>query len=238
MAKILIIVFAVILLSTGSAFFFYFRSNQAPKLPVVDLLSQVPVTSLPPPATPSASAASGLVSPAKSGIVAQNTSRGAEEKVNLLETKLSVLQKRIEALEARTPSTTTQTTTTTSSSTAKPPLYIPLGSGGSFTDRVYANFGGYIVNIDPGNYSGYTSMQLEVSMRLNQPGEKVKARLFNSTEALAISTSEVSTTSASYILLTSGNFTLPSGSKTYQLQVMSTDGVETFVQTARIKVNY
>lgn len=221
-------------MGTGYAFYSYLK-KPAPKN---NIISSAPVTKTPPVSTSSATETTPLNESETPAIITQDPNLSDSSKFSLLESKLAVLQRRVETLEKGSGTSTTTQSSNNSTQTSKPPLYIPLGSGGSFTDRVYANFGGYIASIDSSNYTGYTSMQLEVSMRLNQPGEKVKARMFNSTDSSAISNSEVSTTQTTYTLLTSGNFTLPSGSKNYQLQVQSTDGVETFVQTARIKVNY
>ncbi len=234
MLKILIIAVLIIAVGTGYAFYNYLKKPT----PKGNIVSSVPVTKAPPVSSSSATLPEGLddekVTP---NINVSDPNLSDSSKISLLESKLAVLQRRVETLEKGSGTSTIQASSTPTQ-TSKSTQYIPLGSGGNFTDRVYANFGGYIANIDPSSYPGYTGMQLEVSLRLNQPGEKVKARIFNSTDGSAISNSEVSTTSTSYVLLTSSNFTLPTGNKTYQMQVQSTDGVETFVQTARIKINY
>jgi len=80
-------------------------------------------------------------------------------------------------------------------------------------------------------------MQLEVNMRLNQPGGTLYARLYNSTSGGATS-SEVSSTSTTSSIFTSSTFTLPTGSKTYILQAKTSDGTSAFLDTARIKVNF
>lgn len=243
MIKILAIAVILIGSLTGVAAYKYFQ-NQPPT--VTELIkSTIPVTVNPEDSKEASQTAQKIINNVEkdSTSLPANLDPNAtsDQRIAYLTSQLSVLQRRIDVLEknqALTTNSTTQTTTTSSSQTTKPPLYIPIASGGSFADRTYTNFGGYIVSIDPANYSGYKNMQLEVTLRLNAPSAVSKVRLFNSTDNSAISNSEVSTTSTTYVLLTSGNFTLPTGAKTYQLQVFSTDGMESFVQTARIKVNY
>ncbi len=143
------------------------------------------------------------------------------------------LKTRVAALEASSKSSQTTTTSTT-----KPPLYIPLSSGGSSGDQNWINLPGYIVTIDASNYSGYKNMQLETVMRLNQPGGSVNSRLFNSTDNSVVSNSSSSVSSTDFGVGQSSTFTLPQGNKTYQVQVQSTNGTTAFFELARIKVNY
>lgn len=121
--------------------------------------------------------------------------------------------------------------------TSKAPLYIPLGSGGQISDTNWTSLNSFQVSLDPVSYSGYTSMQLEVNMRLNQPGGQVSARLYNSSTSSVVS-SEISSTSTTSSVVTSAPFTLPTGVKTYILQAKSKDGNPTFIDYARIKVNF
>lgn len=157
----------------------------------------------------------------------------SEERVKNLEAQATDLKARVSALESRGTTTTAQTT-----AAKQAPLYIPVGSGQvSFADQNWTSLGTYQVQIDTGQYSGYKSMQLEVNLRLNQPGGAVYARLYNSSDNSAIS-SEVSSPSTSSTLITSATFTLPSGQKTYILQAKSSAGTQAFIETARIKVNF
>lgn len=245
MIKILAIAVILIASLTGFAVYKYFQGQPQGKIDLIKLT--IPVTTNPEESQEASETAQKIIDNVEkdSASLPANLDPNAtsEQRIAYLTSQLSVLQRRIDVLEknqalSRTSTSQTTTTQTTTSQSSNPPLYIPFGSGGSFTDRVYANFGGYIISVDPTNYAGYKSMQLEVTLRLNAPSAASKARLFNSTDNSVISNSEVSTTSTSYTLLTSGTFTLPAGTKTYQLQVFSTDGMESFIQTARIKVNY
>lgn len=158
-----------------------------------------------------------------------------DSRIKGLEVNVSDLQSRIAKLESGSSAqTTTQTTT---SNNNKVPVYIPLGSTTQTSDQNWVTFTDYAAQIDPASYSGYKNMQLEVNMRLNQPGGSINARLI-STDGSVISGSQTSVSSTQFTLSQSGGFTLPSGNKTYQLQLQSTNGTPSFVQTARIKVNF
>jgi len=147
------------------------------------------------------------------------------------EGSITDLKARVSSLEKATPAPQVISTT------SKAPLYIPLGSGGQTTDTNWTNLNSFQISLDPASYPGYTSMQLEVNMRLNQPGGQVSARLYNSSSSSATS-SEISSTSTTSSVVTSSTFTLPSGSKNYVLQAKSKDGSLTFIDNARIKVNF
>lgn len=149
-----------------------------------------------------------------------------ESRLSALETAVVDLKSRVGNLEQ--PGTTMSQT--------KTPLYIPLGSGGSTTSQDWVTLGTYEITLSPSDYSGYSSMQLEVSMRNNIPGTSY-ARLLNSSDGTAVSP-EVSTTSTSFAWYSSSGFTLSSGQKTYKLQIKTTSSNETFIQSARLKVNF
>lgn len=163
------------------------------------------------------------------GEALNTTSPTTETRLRTLETAVNNLQSQINALKTSTP---------TQSSSSKTPAYIPLGSGGNTNDRSYINASGYEVQINPSNYAGYTSMQLEVNVYMNESVGTANIRLYNSTDGSAVSGASVSTTSTKSVLLGSGTFTLPAGSKTYNLQVQSTEGYQVNLQNARIKVNF
>lgn len=167
----------------------------------------------------------------KKGGAQNTTSPMTDTKIKNLETQVTDLQNQINTLKSPG-SQTTQT------STKKSPAYIPLGSGGNTTDKNYYSINAYQVSIDPGDYPGYSNMQLEATLNLNEAVGTINARLYNSADSSAISSSNVSTTSTTATLVTSSGFTLPAGKKTYVLQVQSTQGYQANIQSARIRVNF
>lgn len=148
-----------------------------------------------------------------------------------IEASITDLKARVSALEKATPATVTTTTTSSSKAT----VYIPFGSGGQINGSTdWTNLDTFQASIDPAAYPGYKNMQLEVNMRLNQPGGTLYARIYSGG---AVDASQVSSTSTSSSLYTSTTFTL-SGSKTYIIQAKSSDGSQAFIDNARIKVNF
>lgn len=158
------------------------------------------------------------------------TSTSSDFKIKALEENIVSLQKQIDALK--------QTSSTPALSTGKNVIYIPFGSGGSTTDSNWVTFDTYQVSLDPADFPGYSGMQLEVTGKLIQAVGSGYARLYNSTDSQAITSSDVSTASDTYQVVSSTGFKLPSGRKTYQLQVKTDKNFEFYLQTARIKVSF
>ena len=166
----------------------------------------------------------------KPGTTQTATSGSLDSRLTTVETAVTDLKARLSALEKATPAPAV--------SGSKYPLYIPLGSGGGpWTDQDWNTLNEYQVSINPGNYSGYSNMQLEVNFRLSEAAGTGSVRLYNVTDGSSIS-SQVDTTSTSFGVQSSGTFTLSGGQKTYTIQVKSSQGKSLFVQSARIKVNF
>lgn len=156
-----------------------------------------------------------------------------EKKVSSLEGSILDLKARVSALEKATP-----VPSTTTSSSSKSVVYIPLGSGGGpWSNTDWYTLNEYEISLDPANYPGYTGMVLEVSFRLVESAGTGSVRLYNTSDS-SVTSSQLDTTSTTYGLKTSSSFTLPSGSKTYKLQVKSSSNKDLFIQSARIKVNF
>lgn len=173
---------------------------------------------------------------AKTSNSASTGNADLDAKLNNLEASVNDLRARVIKLETGT-SGVVQTTTTTLPSTTKPPSYIPLGWSGSSRGTDWTDLSGQEFTIDSGDYSGYKTMQFEINIRIFQNG-MAYARLFDKDDGIAILQSEVSTGSTDYTWLSSNGFTLPSGKKTYKLQVKSLTGYSVDVTNARIKVNF
>lgn len=154
-----------------------------------------------------------------------------DSRLTTVEAAVTELKARVSALEKASPSPA-------AASSNKYPLYIPLGAdGGPWTDQTWNTLTEYQVAINPGDYPGYSGMQLEVNFRLSEPGGTGSVRLYNVTDGTSVA-SQVDTTSTTYGVQTSGSFTLPSGKKTYSIQVQSSSSKNLFVQSARIRVNF
>lgn len=156
-----------------------------------------------------------------------------EAKIKVLETSIADLRQQIRVLQAQTGSTTLTTTTTTS----KAPIYIPIGSGGYTNAPTWTDASGVEISIDPADYPGYTSATFEDSLRISDPNQTASARLYNATDKSSLTSTEISTTSQSFVIVSSNTFNLTSGRKTYRLQLKSS-GHEAYSQFARIKISY
>lgn len=160
---------------------------------------------------------------------AGSSSGAADSRLANIEAAIIELKARVAALEK---GSTTTTQTTAKSAT----VYIPLGSGGGGGDKNWITDNNYGATIDPAEYPGYSSMQLEVNFRLTQKSGTAYTRLYNVTDQS--SKEQVSTTSDAFSWQTSAGFTLPAGKKTYTLQMKSSEGADVQLQSARIKVNF
>lgn len=154
-----------------------------------------------------------------------STSRSADAAI-------TELKARVSALESATPAPAA------TSNTSKSVIYIPLGSGGGpWANTDWYSLSEYEISLDPANYPGYTGMVLEVTFRLVEAAGTGSVRLYNVSSSTAAS-GQLDTTSSSYELKSSSSFTLPSGVKTYRLQIKSSSNKDLYIQSARIKVNF
>lgn len=157
------------------------------------------------------------------------SSASLDSRLSNVEAEVTALKVRISALEKATPAP--------AASQAKSTVYIPLGAGGSWSDIDWHSLPEYEISLDPANYPGYSGMYLEVNFRMAESAGTGSVRLYNVTDNSALS-SQLDTTSTAFSLQTSSSFKLPSGAKTYRLQVKSSQGKDLFIQSARIKVNF
>lgn len=154
-----------------------------------------------------------------------------DSKLNNIEAAVIELKARVSALEQATPAPAAAATSGQST------VYIPLGAGGSWADLDWNSLSEYEISLNPDNYPGYKGMYLEANFRLIEPVGTGSVRLYNVTDGSAVS-SELSTTSTTFALKTSSSFKLPAGTKTYRLQVKSSERRDVFIQSARIRVNF
>lgn len=165
-----------------------------------------------------------------------STSTSLDSKIKSLETSISSLQTQINQL--KNTNLTAGTNQSTNSSTTKSVTYIPLGWLGGITSTDWSSVTTQEISIDPADYPAYKNMQFEVNLRIYQGNGSAYARLLNNSDRVPISGSEVSTTSQDYGWVSSSAFTLPTGKKTYRMQLKSTTSYEAGVQNARLRVNY
>ena len=164
--------------------------------------------------------------------ISTTTSSSLDSRVKTLETSVADLQSRVKVLESGSKATTSNATTT------KSPDYIRLGMTGSTTATDWTSVGSTEASVSGGDYSGYTSMRFEVSLKTSNSSGRAYVRLFNKDDNSPVTASEVSTDVTSNTWSYSGTFTLPATRKTYYLQMKSQSGVGAQVSDAQIRVNY
>lgn len=120
--------------------------------------------------------------------------------------------------------------------TAQKEVFIPIGSG-STNSKDYVDLSGLEVTIDTAKYSAIESVVFEASVWVRDGNGRAWTQFYNKSDGHPVWNSEVSTTSAKGVLLTSGKITLTSGEKTYKTQA-KTDLTEytAHVDGARIKI--
>lgn len=158
------------------------------------------------------------------------SSSSPDSRISNVESAVTELKARVSALEKATPALAVATS---SQST----VYIPVGSGGVWTNTDWNTLPEYEVSLNPDNFPGYSGMILETTFRLDDPSGTASVRLYNVTDNSAAS-SQLDSTSSAYTLKSSSSFKLASGTKTYRLQVKSSGGKNLLIQSARIKVNF
>lgn len=167
--------------------------------------------------------------PALSG---NQSSAALEERVRILEIAVNDLKNNVGI-------STTAPTSTPIQTQSQPDIFIPFCADTNTQD---ANWTYTEINCDislnPNDFSGYSSIQLEGDMRLTQIVGTFYVRLYNVTDSSAVSSSDMSTTADSYTLVSSSKFNLAPGTKTYRLQLKSSSNTQAIIKNARLRVNF
>lgn len=113
--------------------------------------------------------------------------------------------------------------------------FIPLGSGSS-SSQSWTNLGGVAANVDMSQYPNVRSVLFEVTGYIPTGNEQIWIQLYNATDGYVIPGSQVTMSGGTAQLLTSGNLSLPSGSKLYQVQMQTQLTYPAIVQQARLHI--
>ncbi|OGY09590.1 MAG: hypothetical protein A2700_01045 [Candidatus Blackburnbacteria bacterium RIFCSPHIGHO2_01_FULL_44_64] len=92
--------------------------------------------------------------------------------------------------------------------------------------------------VDPGEYGASPAFYVDASVKIGNSNGEVKIRLFDITNGIAVSGSELSTVTSSYSNVSSSALLLWRGKNLYKIQIKSTIGEEAFVASAKIRVVY
>lgn len=161
-----------------------------------------------------------------------------QSKVAKLESDNDDLKKRVAKLE-QAPTVVQSSAApvvTISSNQSRPVTYIPFVSSGSSAATDWTDVIGQDIVINTDDYPGYTAMYLEASLQCFQGNGAAYARIKTTDDGTSILSSQLNTTSENYTYVTSTSFKLPSGKKTYRIQLKTLTGYAASIQNARIKV--
>lgn len=166
--------------------------------------------------------------------------QGFDTKVDNLEKQIDDLNTRLSRLESPPPysaaSPSPGVSAITSGTTIKGAYYIyALGYGGSTNSTDWTEVSSLNIAFDPANYPGYKSLQLEAYMRVRDGNGKAFARLYAS--GTVATASEVTSTNYQDEWVSGGTFTWNTQA-TFTLQIKTLNGYDTYLNTARLKINY
>lgn len=162
--------------------------------------------------------------------------QGIDARLNNVESALASMLVTVNQLKAG--ASATQNTTTQTTSTKQPPSYIPLGWQGSISTTDWSSATTQTFIFDPADYPGFKNLVFEANLQVYQGNGTAYARLYNSSDSTFVYGTEVSTTSQSYLWVSSSSFNVPTSKKTYVLQLKTNTGYAAMVENARIKVNF
>ena len=120
--------------------------------------------------------------------------------------------------------------------TAQKEIFVPMGQG-STNSYTFADLNGTDVTIDTSKYSAIDSMIFEASIWPEGGNGRAYAQIKNVTDNNPLIESQITNSSASGVVKTSGKIPIPTGTKTYRVQA-KTDitNFAAHVENARIKI--
>jgi len=101
--------------------------------------------------------------------------------------------------------------------TAQKEIFVPMGSG-STTSSTFVDLSGTDVTIDTNKYSSIESIVFEASIWVEGGNGRATAQLYNVDDKTPYIESQMSSTSGSGSVKTSGKVPIPPGRKTYRVQ--------------------
>jgi len=126
---------------------------------------------------------------------------------------------------------------TTTTSTSQPQvIYIPLGGGGSTTNKEWTDVGNAEVYFNIGDYSNVDRIYFEGFINVKHGNGKAFARLYDVTHGIGVQGSDIYTDSESFSLVESGSLSFWQGKNLYRIQIKSLNGYEASIDSGRIKV--
>ncbi|MEK7521613.1 MAG: hypothetical protein AAB599_02305 [Patescibacteria group bacterium] len=115
--------------------------------------------------------------------------------------------------------------------------YVPIGSTFSTRSLDWTDVPGQ-VEVDTDAYGSSPAFYWDGSVKIGNSNGEVFVRLFDVTNGIAVSLSELSANSANYTNVSSQPLPLWAGKNTYKVQIKSTSGEEATIASDRVKIIY
>lgn len=134
------------------------------------------------------------------------------------------------------PQTIIEKETKTVIQNANKEIFIPLGSGSTFSYS-FSDLSGTDITVDTSKYPGIDSVVFEASVWVNGGNGRAYAQLYNVNDKNPFFESQISNNTGSGVVKTSTKIPIPSGQKTYRIQA-KTDITQyaAHVDNARLKI--
>lgn len=114
-------------------------------------------------------------------------------------------------------------------------FFVPFGSGSSQAAD-WEDIPGVAATINTDNYSSLKTVTFEATVRIPNGSQTAYVRLYNATDKSVISKSEMSWEGGTTQLLISDPLNLPTGNKTYKVQIKTQLKVLTIFDQARLHI--
>ena len=115
-------------------------------------------------------------------------------------------------------------------------VYIPLGGGGSTTNRDWTDVGNAEVYLNINHYPNLDRAYFEGFIKVKHGNGKVYARLYDVTHSIGVQGGEIFSDSETFTLVESGSLNFWQGKNLYRVQIKSLNGYEAFFDSGRIKI--
>ena len=118
-------------------------------------------------------------------------------------------------------------------------MFVPIGGGESTTRDVnWVSLDNTKFTLDPADYGDSPTITWDANIKVEHGDSKAFVRLYDETNGNGVQGSEQTTTSGSYINLSTGALAIWRGRNTYKVQIKSLNGAQVFYSGGRLKVVY
>lgn len=117
-------------------------------------------------------------------------------------------------------------------------VYWPLGGNVVTSQQDWAYTGGAEAFFNKNDFKGAKTITWEVFLKIKDNNGEANARLYDASNKVVLSDSEIRGGGDTFVLRSSQPLTLLSGNNYYQVQLRSSTGYEVYMEGARFKIEY